>query len=443
MTMTMIWLKLARPIWWLVCWLVLAFVTATPVTAAEPLVEVNANDQDPQQVLVMLNLPPAHFRADGNYSGGYADVAGSSARHRIAASLARAHGLSLVTDWPMPILNLDCYVMEVPAQRRPADVAAQLARDPRVAWAQAMNMFKSLGHDDPLYTLQPAAREWRLDELHATSTGRDVRIAVVDSGVQLDHPDLAGQFTTSANYVGDREASAEIHGTAVAGIIAAHADNHVGIAGVAPRSRLLALRACRQASATDTSCTTLSLALALHAAIERHAQIINMSLGGPPDRLIQQLVEAALIRGIYVVAAVNRSAPNGGFPAGLPGVLAVLDKPMADAPAGTVIAPGTDVPTTLPGSRWATVSGASYAAAHVSGLLALMLDARSNAGIKERKERTADTTAGAGRANGRVANDFVVQPDGRVDACASMARAAAACVCGCIAISSAESIARH
>jgi subtilisin family serine protease len=366
-----------------------------------------------RQVLVLLNLPPAHFRPDGNYTAGYADAAGSAARRRIAAALALSNGLSLATDWPLPILGLDCYVMDVPAQQRADDVAIRLARDPRVAWAQPMNVFRPLGHDDPLFSLQPAAREWRLDEVHATGTGRGVRVAVIDSGVQLDHPDLAGQVMDNANFAGDPNAAGEIHGTAVAGIIAARADNHLGIAGVAPGARLLALRACRQAAPADTSCTTLSLATALHSAIERRAQIINLSLGGPPDRLIEQLILAALERGIGVVAAGDRSLPKGGFPAAVRGVVAVVDETSGAGPPGMVAAPGTDIPTTLPGSRWATVSGASYAAAHVSGLLALMLEAQE----------------GASRSGVSATRALVLRADGRVDVCASMLRAGARQAC--------------
>ena len=366
-----------------------------------------------QQVLVLIRLAPPHFRADGNYASGYADASGAVARRRLATAMARSNGLKLIDDWPLPVLGVDCYVMELPASASPDEVAARLARDPRVAWAQPMHAFRSLGHDDPLFGVQPAAAEWHLSDMHAAATGRDVRVAVIDSGVQLDHPDLAGQVMESANFVGDSDARAEIHGTAVAGIIAARADNHVGIAGVAPRARLFALRACRQATAADTSCTTLSLATALHAAIDRGAQVINMSLGGPPDRLIQRLVEAALERGIDVVAAADRALPQGGFPAAVHGVVAVVDETSGAAPAGMVAAPGTDIPATLPGSRWATVSGASYAAAHVSGLLALMLDAR----------------ASANGARAPVARALVTRADGRVDACASLLRAGATRTC--------------
>ncbi|MDP9045108.1 MAG: S8 family serine peptidase, partial [Pseudomonadota bacterium] len=388
----------------------------------------------PQQVLVLLTLPPAHFRADADYSGSYADAAGGAARRRVVRAIAQANGLSLATEWPMPALGVDCFVLDLPPQRRPEDVAQQLARDPRIAWAQPMNLFHALGHDDPLFALQPAARDWHLAELHGSATGRDVRVAVVDSGVQQDHPDLIGQIAANVDVVADlgsnpvAPAVAEHHGTAVAGIIAARADNHIGIVGIAPGARLLTLRGCWQTPALDTQCNTLTLSLALHAAIERHAQVINLSLGGPPDPLVRNLVETAQRRGITVVAAVNRTAPQGGFPAALRGVVAALDAPASDVRAGTVVAPGTDVPTTAPDSRWALVSGASYAAAHVSGLLALMLEARSRGPSP----------------HAAIADDLVVRADGRIDACSSLARSAGGCVCSCGAEpAGVESIARH
>lgn len=377
-----------------------------------------AGTEPSQQVLVLLNMPAPHFRPDGFYSGGYTDSAGRSARRRTAAALARSYGLRMATDWPMPALGLDCYVMDVPANLRPAEVAQRLSLEPNVAWAQTMNVFHALGHDDPLFDQQAAAREWHLAHLHQWATGRGVRIAVVDSAIQADHPDLAQQVADRLNLVYGRPDSAELHGTAVAGIIAARADNHVGIAGVAPLARILALRACWQASAAQTLCTSLSLAQALSAAIERDAAIINLSLGGPPDRLIGRLVESALARDIVVVAAADRFAPDDGFPAALPGVIAVSDAPRVQG-ARALIAPGTDILTTLPGSRWGLVSGASYAAAHVSGLLALMMDARLRDPSVHGKPRA------------MTAADLVAGADGRIDACASLARASPSCDCRC------------
>jgi hypothetical protein len=402
-----------------VAWLALAPAGAQ-TTAAEA----------PQQVLVLLAMPAPHFRPDGNYSGGYADAAGRSARRRTAAALARSYGLRMATDWPMPALAVDCYVMDVPARLHPAEVADQLGNEPGVAWAQVMNLFRPLGHDDPLFAQQPAARQWQLAQLHQSAMGRGVHVAVVDSGIQADHPDLSGQLSARLNMVADRPDSGELHGTAVAGIIAARADNHVGIAGVAPLARVLALRACWQASASDTLCTSLSLALALNAAIERNANIVNLSLGGPSDRLIRRTIEAALDRGIAVVAATNASAPDGGFPAAVPGVIAVGDA-ASPTRARALTAPGTDILTTLPGSRWGSVSGASYAAAHVSGLLALIMDARARNG------------SFTGSVRAPLATDLVSGADGRIDACGTLAHASLSCGCNCGAAPAIGSIARH
>jgi len=278
-----------------------------------------------------------------------------------------------------------------------------------------MSLFHSLASADSLAALQPAAREWRLSELHRSFTGRGVRVAIVDSGVQDNHPDLVGQIASREDFVGDHDDRPEAHGTAVAGIVAARADDRTRVAGVSPQARLLALRACRQASTVETVCSTLSLALALHAGIERGAQVVNLSLAGPHDRLIEQLIRAALERGVSVVAAVDPALPRGGFPADVAGVVAVGDESVGPAVAGAVGAPGTDVPTTLPGSRWGFVSGESYGAAHVSGLLALMVEARGT----------------APRSPTPLARDLVLKPDGRVDACASLGRARAACACEC------------
>ena len=356
-------------------------------------------DDARRQVLVLLHLPPSHFRPDRQYSGGYGDGVGRSERRAAARRLARAHGLTLVTDWPLPSLGVDCYVLAVPPERATAQVAEALARDARVVWAQPMNVYRaqSPAHDDPLYAAQPAASAWRLAQLHQWASGRGVKVAVIDSGVDAGHPDLAGQVAMSENFVDGRAFAAERHGTAVAGIIAALADNRVGIAGVAPQARLLALRGCWQGGDDATLCTSLGLAKALQFAILHDAAVINLSLSGPPDRLLGRLLDSALGRGTVVVAAFDRTLPGGGFPASHAGVVAVAE---AAAP-GALSAPGRDVPAPAPGARWEFVTGASYAAAHVSGLFALLRE------------------LGAGAPAALVRN-----AGGGIDTCATLLRAA-------------------
>lgn len=368
----------------------------------------DAADAASRQLLVLLPLPPPHFRPDRQYSGGYADGVGRSARRAIAGELARTHGLALVTDWPLPALGVDCYVLAVPEGLAPEQVAQQLARDARVAWVQPMNLYRAQGgdapaassRDEPMYPLQPSAAAWRLAELHRIALGRGVRVAVIDSAVDAEHPDLAGQVARRENFVdGQPAARAERHGTAVAGVIAARADNRAGVAGVAPQARVLALRGCWQTDDERTLCTSLSLAKALQFAIDQGAVVVNLSLGGPPDRLLARLIDAALQRGIAVVAAHDAALPGGGFPASHAGVIAVASVPAA----GALLAPGRDVPVPVPTARWTLASGASYAAAHVSGLFALLGE------------------LGAGRSTA-----LVLHAGGGVDACATLRRVAGA-----------------
>ena len=343
------------------------------------------------QVLVLLRLPPDHFRPGGAYSDSYGDGAGAAARRRVAQKIATAHGLTLVTSWPIPLAGVDCFVMSVPVNQSPEQVAQLLAHDPEVAGAEPMHVYRAQAsavpprgrepggdpqtaeatHNDPLYRTQPAAQEWRLAELHKAATGRNVKVAVIDSMVDAAQPDLVGQILTLQDFVLDHPRVPEQHGTGVAGVIAAVADNHIGIAGVAPHARLMALRACWQEGASGALCDTLSLAKALYFAIGHDAEVINLSLSGPPDPLLGRLIDVALARGMVVVGALDPNAPDGGFPADHPGVVAVSDDPATTIP-GAFVAPGHETPTTQPHGRFAFVSGSSYAAAHVSGLFALM-----------------------------------------------------------------------
>lgn len=352
---------------------------AAPAAAAD----ADAPAPSPPRILVLLRQVPAHYRAGAAYGGSYGDATTRAVRERLGRRIARENGLAFLGNWPMPVVGLDCFILAVPAGETPEAAAARVARHAAVEWAEPVHSYRTFAtpaYNDPLFPVAPVTRQWRLAELHGLATGRGVSVAVIDTRVEAGHPDLAGQVYIEEDFVAGRRGGAERHGTGVAGIIAAKADNGVGMVGVAPRARLMALRACWQLPGDGGSaCDSLSLAKALHFAIERRAQVINLSLSGPPDRLLGTLIDAGLRRGAVVVAAADADAPGGGFPASQAGVVAVSDVPFAAAPRGVVSAPGDGVPTTQPGGRWYVVGGSSYAAAHVSGLFALMREGRPGA----------------------------------------------------------------
>jgi len=379
--------------------------------SASPAPGTVADPAATDRILVMVRMAPPHFRPNQSYSGAYGDVTAQAMRHRIASAIARRNGLELLDGWPMPLLGVDCFVMRVPASRTVEDAIRQTRRDPLVAWSQPMQVYHGHGSahapNDPLFRLQPAADEWHLADLHRLATGRGISIAIVDSKIETTHPDLAGQFVSDRDFVGFGS-SAEYHGTGIAGVIAAREGNGVGIAGIAPAARLMALRACWQTSSGETLCNSLSLARAMQFAIDHAANIINLSLSGPPDMLLEKLVGIAIARHTTVVAAFDPALPQGGFPAALPGVVPVIDESLPSWPNGVYGAPGRDVPTTRPGGKWYLVTGSSYAAAHVSGLVALA-----------RQERRSLPVSLSRKASGEV------------DACATLLRTTAACDCAC------------
>jgi hypothetical protein len=365
-----------------------------------------------RKVLVMTRLTPAHFQLNSGYGGAYGSNQARRARLHLARRIARENGLTITDDWPMPLIQMACFVMEVPEGRSLEDVLHQLEQDHNVVFAEAMRLYTAqsspMSYDDPLYRAQPAANLWQLASLHRISTGRGVPVAVIDSGIEDKHPDLSGQVAINLNFVASSAFRAENHGTAVAGIIAAKAGNHLGIVGVAPDARLWGLRACWQQSRT-TVCDTLSLAKALYYAIDHGAQVINMSLAGPRGELLDRLLGTALARRITVVAAYDPALPDGGFPSSHRGVIAVADDGQHTNHPGVYSAPGHDVITTQVGGKWNVASGSSFAAAHVSGLFALM----------------------RAKSRGSALTLVTLRGNTGIDACATMLQVGRHCDCDC------------
>jgi subtilisin family serine protease len=222
---------------------------------------------------------------------------------------------------------------------------------------------------------------------HNLSQGNEVHIAIVDTGVDVTHLDLQGRIRDVHNLVDDDAAAFnhDDHGTEVAGVIAANADNRLGIVGMAPKALLSVYKACWYSPAPNEGarCNSLTLAKALAAVLDTDTRIINLSLGGPPDPLLNLLLAKLLGQGRIVITAMPPDGTVDGFPANMPGVIVVRVSDASAAPPGILSAPGNDILTTQPGGGYDFTSGSSMAAAHVSGIVALLLSLAPNLDARE------------------------------------------------------------
>jgi subtilisin family serine protease len=229
-----------------------------------------------------------------------------------------------------------------------------------------------------------ALAKLRLPQAHTLAKGEKVLVAVIDSGVDATHPELEGMIEESFDAIGSGQ-KAHTHGTAVAGAIVAHAR----LLGVAPQARILAVQAFSLKDQTAEA-TTYIISKGIDWAMSRGAHVINMSFTGERDPLIEQRMAHAHRQGLVLIAAAGNAGPKSKplFPAAYPNVIAVTatdadDKLFTGANQGrhiAVAAPGVDILLPAPERGYQVTTGTSFAAAEVSGIVALMLERRPDLG---------------------------------------------------------------
>jgi len=326
--------------------------------------------------------PPPHAASTPRgYDGAAGYRAGGQARGS-ARGLAADYSLVEVSSWPIALLGVHCLLYAIPPGADPSGVAAALRRDERVESVQPLQTFRtaSASYNDPYAPLQANVAQMAIAGAHQVSRGVGVRVAVIDTGADVSHPDLRPHGATSRNFV-DTDAMAFMndgHGTAVVGMIGAVPNNGVGIVGIAPEVEFLVYKACWRdpAGSSSARCNSFTLAQALAAAIEARVDIINLSLGGPSDPLLARLMARGLKKGVIVVGAVPRDGSRNGFPVEVDGVIAVDALEAGHKTPGVLSAPGRDVLSLAPAGHYDFFSGSSLAAAEISGLIALLKTAR-------------------------------------------------------------------
>ena len=237
--------------------LLIAFVAALFAASAVAAPADPATPDGGRDIVVAVDnpiLPPAPHAASNvvGYGGAQRYRNGQRAMSTIA-ELKRRHGLSEVAGWPIASLGVYCAVLR-PAPGADADALLQaLARDARVRIAEPLHEYdlyarpsEGVRHNDPYVGLQRGFAEIHAAAAQRVSQGRGVEVALVDTGVDVAHPDLKGRIRGTHNLVDDDAAafSRDRHGTEVAGVIAAVGDNRQGIVGIAPKATLSVYKAC-------------------------------------------------------------------------------------------------------------------------------------------------------------------------------------------------------
>ncbi len=311
----------------------------------------------------------------------------------IAPRLARENNVTADPQITVPLLDGAILRFRIAGNSSLESVLTALSADPDVRLAQPNYDYRAT--KDPLPPANPphyAGEKIRLDEAHRLARGNGVKIAVIDTAIELDHAELAGAIAGSFDAVGGDTSTPGAHGTEIAGIIAAR----VKLKGVAPEAKLLSVDAFRGGKQAQAESTTLNLLKGIDWAFSAGAKIMNMSFVGPMDPLLERIIAVAAGNGVIFVAAAGNGGPKAppAYPAAYPEVIAVTavdedDKLYAEANRGgyiSVAAPGVDILVPALKGKYDIASGTSMAAAFVSGVAALVLERKGTLNAPELRE---------------------------------------------------------
>jgi subtilisin family serine protease len=253
---------------------------------------------------------------------------------------------------------------------------------------------------------QYAIDTMELDSAHKLATGQGVLIAVIDTGLDETHPEIAGRIADRFDAIGGIF-HPHSHGTAMGGVIVAHRD----LVGIAPDAQLLAIRAFDTMGAGGGEGTSFDIVRGIDFAASRHAQILNMSFAGPRDDILSDALAKARILGMIEIAAAGNGGPDAEpmFPGAEPGVVAVTATDthnrifiMANRGAYVALAaPGVDIIAPSVDGTVQLTSGTSVAAAEASGVAALLLQAHPGLGSADLRHLLSQTALPLADENGQ------------------------------------------
>jgi subtilisin family serine protease len=297
--------------------------------------------------------------------------------------IARRHNLTQLATQNLPLIGSTLYLWRVGGRRSVADVIGSLESERGVATAQPNYIFALQEDAAPTPTAsagdpaQYVLDKLQIREAHQLATGRNILVAVIDSQIDAGHPDVANSIAKSFDAVGG-ETHPHKHGTAMAGAIAAHGK----LLGIAPDVNILAAHAFDDGA--EAKGTSFAIYKSLQWSFDNNARVVNMSFAGPYDPAMHRLLAALNAKDVVLIAAAGNGGPKSPplYPGADAAVIAVTATDSSDAVFKmanrgdyvAVAAPGVDVLADAPDGMFQTTTGTSVAAAHVSGIAALLLE---------------------------------------------------------------------
>jgi subtilisin family serine protease len=288
---------------------------------------------------------------------------------RDAAAIQKEYSLEEIERWPIGSLSVYCFVYRVPEGADRKSIIANLNADVRVDSAQALQRFETSvtnadGYNDTYANLQYGLDVLDIAAAHQTTQGAGIRVAIIDSNIDKNHEDLIGRVVRIQKFLAEGQADDRQHGTAIASVIGARSNNALGMVGIAPEATLELYVSCWSGGDDKPAlCDTFSLLKAIDAVLSDPPHVLNLSLRGPHDPLLERLIEKTVDAGVVVVAAGPADTnPDSGFPSSMQRVLGVGITPpqgsVTELPSDVLFAPGSRIIVAL---HIKTIAGCRHA----------------------------------------------------------------------------------
>jgi subtilisin family serine protease len=301
-------------------------------------------------------------------------------------ALAQQLGLRILEAQTFTLAGFTAHRYLVPTQRTVRQTIVELERSADVVYAQPNYIYELQKNNTAKAKPNYAFKRMSLGPVHETTRGSKVKIAVIDSGIDRSHPELASAKIASHDLRDQKEEMDRSHGTSIAGIIGAQRS----IAGVAPDADIIGISAFATSSDGKTRSNSWVISKSMDLAHKLGAKVFNLSFAGPGDPIVRRALKKARQEGIVAIAAAGNAGPKSAplYPAGYRSVIAVSATDVKDAiyenanrgKYVTLSAPGVQILTLAPKASYRISSGTSISTAYVSGLSALLLSANPKLG---------------------------------------------------------------